>query len=46
MVDVKRKDQERPDDEKVAPVVHVFNSFFYKKFSSGKNPPEAKKVGR
>jgi len=45
MVDVKKKDEERPDSEKVAPVVHVFNSFFYKKLSSGKNTKEAESRG-
>jgi Ulp1 family protease len=42
MVEVKEADKNRPDNEKVAPVTHVFNSFFYKKLSSGKQTKEDK----
>ena len=34
--DVKAADRARPDSEKIAPYVHVFNSFFYKKLSAAK----------
>ncbi|GAA5979361.1 hypothetical protein JCM5350_003880 [Sporobolomyces pararoseus] len=41
MEGVKKKDETRADHEKVAPLTHVFNSFFYKKLSSGKQTKEA-----
>ncbi|GAA5963991.1 hypothetical protein JCM3765_007830 [Sporobolomyces pararoseus] len=46
MEDVKKADEERPDDQKIAPLTHVFNSFFYKKLSSGKQTKEAMKLQR
>ncbi|GAA5937981.1 uncharacterized protein JCM15063_005430 [Sporobolomyces koalae] len=45
IVEVKRADEQRSDPDKVAPLVHVFNSFFYKKLSSGKQVAEDKAKG-
>ncbi|GAA5931208.1 hypothetical protein JCM1841_003488 [Sporobolomyces salmonicolor] len=39
---VKEADEKRPEGEKIAPLVHVFNSFFYKKLST-KKPSKAQK---
>ncbi|GAA6013838.1 hypothetical protein JCM11491_000441 [Sporobolomyces phaffii] len=44
IVDVKTADESRADGDKVAPLVHVFNSFFYKKLSSGKQSKEDKEA--
>lgn len=42
MEDVKKADEKRAPEDKVAPATHVFNSFFYKKLSSGKQVKEDK----
>ncbi|GAA5871768.1 hypothetical protein JCM1840_003995 [Sporobolomyces johnsonii] len=39
---VKEADEKRPEGQKIAPLVHVFNSFFYKKLSTRK-PSKAPK---
>jgi len=37
MKSIEERDVGRPDDEKLAPQIHVFNSFFYKQLSSKKD---------
>ncbi|GAA5914312.1 hypothetical protein JCM8208_004431, partial [Rhodotorula glutinis] len=37
MKDIEDRDVGRPDDDKLAPQIHVFNSFFYKQLSSKKD---------
>jgi Ulp1 family protease len=44
LADVKKADEARPEGEKIAPLVHSFNSFFYKKLSTAKWPKEDKEA--
>jgi len=36
MKQIEERDQSLPDHEKLAPQIHVFNSFFYKQLSTRK----------